>query len=87
MADAIQAKELYLADFARFEDQLDGQRHSSLHSVRKAAIARFAELGFPTTRDEEWKYTSVTPITRVPFQPAAEARLDAGAAAARQPPA
>src|SRR4030095_2639179 len=38
---------------------------------RKDAIRRFAELGFPTTRLEEWKYTNVAPITRIPFQAAA----------------
>ncbi|HEX9870826.1 MAG TPA: Fe-S cluster assembly protein SufD, partial [Candidatus Tectomicrobia bacterium] len=38
--------------------------------LRKAAIARFAELGFPTTHDEEWKYTNVAPIARILFQPA-----------------
>src|SRR4030095_1443881 len=42
---------------------------------RKDAIRRFAELGFPTTRLEEWKYTNVAPITRIPFQ-AAELRWD-----------
>ncbi|MGI9246049.1 MAG: hypothetical protein ACR2I8_05010, partial [Steroidobacteraceae bacterium] len=26
---------------------------------RNAAFARFSELGFPTTRDEAWKYTSL----------------------------
>ncbi|MCC6751935.1 MAG: Fe-S cluster assembly protein SufD [Deltaproteobacteria bacterium] len=31
---------------------------------RERAMARFGELGFPTVKDEEWKYTSVAPITR-----------------------
>jgi Fe-S cluster assembly protein SufD len=46
--------------------------------IRKAAIQRFAELGFPTTKNEEWKYTNVSPIARTAFQPAALAkrRLD-----------
>jgi Fe-S cluster assembly ATP-binding protein len=44
-----------------------------LHRVRKDAIRRFAELGFPTTRLEEWKYTNVAPIARIPFK-AAELR-------------
>ncbi|MFQ5423792.1 MAG: Fe-S cluster assembly protein SufD [Phycisphaerae bacterium] len=33
-----------------------------LAPMRQAAIARFAALGFPTTRDEEWRFTSVAPI-------------------------
>src|SRR5205814_7103170 len=30
-------------------------------------LQRFAELGFPATRDEEWRFTNVTPITRKIF--------------------
>jgi Fe-S cluster assembly protein SufD len=45
-----------------------------LGRIREAAVARFAELGFPTTRQEEWKYTSVEPIARTAF-----ARATAGA--------
>jgi Fe-S cluster assembly protein SufD len=39
-----------------------------LRERRAAAIARFAERGFPTTRDEEWKYTSVAPIAGTEFR-------------------
>ncbi len=39
--------------------------------TRRAAIRRFAELGFPTTKDEEWKYTNLAPIARTAFRPAA----------------
>jgi len=41
-----------------------------LDALRRAAIARFAELGFPTTRDEEWQYTNVAPVARTAFRPA-----------------
>ena len=37
--------------------------------VRRQALERFAALGFPTTRDEEWKYTSVEPLVKTPFAP------------------
>jgi Fe-S cluster assembly protein SufD len=35
-----------------------------LQTLREAAFQRFAELGFPTTHDEEWRFTNVAPITR-----------------------
>lgn len=35
-----------------------------LQALRESAFQRFAELGFPTTHDEEWRFTSVTPIAR-----------------------
>jgi Fe-S cluster assembly protein SufD len=43
--------------------------------LRQAAFARFAELGLPTTQDEDWKYTSLAPLTQIQFAPAAEPRL------------
>ncbi len=57
----------YLSDFERFEKDGATRAASWVHQLRKAAIARFAELGFPTTRHEEWKYTAVAPIASVPF--------------------
>ncbi len=38
-----------------------------LTSLRRTAMARFDEVGFPTTRNEAWKYTDVSPILKVPF--------------------
>lgn len=37
--------------------------------LRGSAIERFAELGFPSVKDEEWKYTNVAPIARMDFNP------------------
>ena len=37
--------------------------------LRENAFARFEELGFPTTKDEEWKYTNVAPIIKQGFTP------------------
>jgi Fe-S cluster assembly protein SufD len=38
-----------------------------LQELREAAFQRFAELGFPTTHDEEWRFTNVAPIARAEF--------------------
>jgi Fe-S cluster assembly protein SufD len=35
-----------------------------LEPVRRRAMDRFAATGFPTARDEEWRFTPVTPITQ-----------------------
>jgi Fe-S cluster assembly protein SufD len=42
-----------------------------VQALRREAMSRFMELGLPTARrgNEDWKYTDVRPITRVPFQP------------------
>ena len=38
--------------------------------LREAAFDQFKELGFPTVKDEEWKYTNVAPLTKLNFQTA-----------------
>jgi Fe-S cluster assembly protein SufD len=68
MMEPKEAKEHYCADFERFEKETVRNGRSWTHPLRKAAISRFAEVGFPTVRDEEWKYTSVAPIVRVRFR-------------------
>jgi Fe-S cluster assembly protein SufD len=60
----------YLSVFQRQQSSLNAVGPSWVESIRKAAIHRFAELGFPTTKNEEWKYTNVSPIARTAFQPA-----------------
>jgi len=65
---------IFLKHFARLEEKL-GQNDGWLHELRTNAIERFAQLGFPTTRLEDWKYTNVGPIATIPFQ-AAELRWD-----------
>jgi len=67
------AREHYLDQFAIGRAQLPGAALPWTWRSREAALARFAERGFPTTRDEEWKYTSVAAIERRPFRVATEA--------------
>src|SRR5258708_1652069 len=43
-----------------------------LFPLRKAGLARFAELGFPTVRNEAWRFTNVAPIAKLPFKPVFE---------------
>jgi Fe-S cluster assembly protein SufD len=40
-----------------------------LQDVRDKAAARFAALGFPTVRDEDWRFTNVSPIAATDFRP------------------
>ena len=37
-------------------------------SIREEAAERFRELGYPTTRIEEWKYTNVAPIAKMQWK-------------------
>src|SRR5271165_4663744 len=38
-----------------------------LKKIRHSAAARAIEIGFPTTRDEEWRFTSVEPALQEPW--------------------
>jgi Fe-S cluster assembly protein SufD len=38
-----------------------------VEAMRRSALERFTTLGFPSTRQEAWKYTSVAPITKTSF--------------------
>jgi len=67
------AREHYLDQFGVARTQLPGAALPWTRRSREAALERFAERGFPTTRDEEWKYTSVAAIERRPFRVVAEA--------------
>ncbi len=74
MIEATQAKkdtDPYLSSFAQLQKELEGKQPPWLQQIRKAAISRFSDLGFPTSRQEEWKYTEVAPIRRTAFKPAA----------------
>src|SRR5476651_1033853 len=44
--------------------------------VRKAGIASFADQGFPTLHDEDWRFTNVAPIAQLPFTLAREAAVN-----------
>jgi Fe-S cluster assembly protein SufD len=54
---------------------------------RRAALARFRETGFPTTRQEEWKYTNLAPAVEVSNRWLKAAAAGAPAEAAASPAA
>ena len=60
----------HVARFERF--QKEAHEPAWMTSLRRAGMARFSEAGFPTLRDEDWRFTNVAPITRLPFKPAFE---------------
>jgi len=55
-------KDTLESSFLVFENELNGQARSLAHQRRREAFARFEDLGFPTKRHEEWKYTNLKPI-------------------------
>jgi Fe-S cluster assembly protein SufD len=58
-------------------DQFTKQPSSPFQGLRQLGFARFTELGFPTTHNEDWRFTNVAPIARRSFQRAEACEVDA----------
>lgn len=63
---ATESKEQYLAAFSQSRSTRPASP-SWLNKLREEGIASFEALGFPTLRNEAWKYTSVEPISSQSF--------------------
>jgi Fe-S cluster assembly protein SufD len=61
------ATDSYLSTFSALEGELARQSSPAVQRLRKAAIARFGEIGFPGPRNEDWKFTNLAPVLRTAF--------------------
>jgi Fe-S cluster assembly protein SufD len=64
---AIQNVESYLGSFTEFEKTASGRELPWLRTLRAESFARFCETGFPTTHDEDWRFTNVAAVARAQF--------------------
>jgi Fe-S cluster assembly protein SufD len=55
-------KEKLVSAYLAFEDNLQGD--SPIHKMRNKAIKRFEKNGFPTKKEEAWKYTSLNSVVK-----------------------
>lgn len=60
-------KSRYTSLFKVYEEGLNGKRDYPISQFRQHAFKEFESESFPTRRDEDWKYTSVTPILNVKY--------------------
>ena len=70
MATTPDHKQLYLDTVAAVRAGLPGQSVPWVRELRATGATRFSDLGFPTTRHEDWKYTNVSAIERQLHAPA-----------------
>ena len=70
MTTALAGTDRYLAEFEDLERRDAAGTPAWLSELRRSAMARFVERGFPTTRDEDWRYTNLAPLAATPFHPA-----------------
>lgn len=63
-------KNVYEANFRQLEKDAPNGAPASVRRLRQEGLARFGELGFPGARDEDWKFTSLASLAKIPFRPA-----------------
>jgi len=68
VAVAIEQLESYLAEFSEFARQNSQDTPLWLRDLRDRAFARFCKVGFPTVRDEDWRFTSLSSVARTQFK-------------------
>ena len=70
----------YVAEYPKLAPELPGQNLPWLQQLRKDALASFSVTGFPSPREEEWRYTNISAIEKKLFSPVlrqAKTALDA----------
>ncbi|HEY5030753.1 MAG TPA: Fe-S cluster assembly protein SufD [Candidatus Angelobacter sp.] len=75
MITATQAPEKYLEIFDQVKTRTADQ-FGWLQKQRQEAFARFAETGFPTTHDEDWRFTNVAAVANTQFELGARVKID-----------
>ncbi|PHQ31026.1 Fe-S cluster assembly protein SufD [Leeuwenhoekiella nanhaiensis] len=58
-------KDKLLSSYLTFQENQDFD--NSIHDIKDAAIKIFEEKGFPTKKDENWKYTSLNSLVKGDF--------------------
>src|SRR5271167_2090104 len=72
---ATEQLETYLESFSDFQKTAAGRDLGWLRKLREDAFARFCDAGFPTTHDEDWRFTNVSAIAKTPFKLATSANV------------
>ena len=49
---------------------------ATIEVLRQEARSRFETLGFPGRSHEEWRFTPLSPVVGIPFEPAPQAAID-----------
>ena len=63
------ADDRYLKNLLQGQSQLSASPLKRLNQLRSNAVNRVNALKLPTKNDEEWRFTDISPLTKVSFQP------------------
>jgi len=59
-----QLKDKLVSSYMVLENELNNPDWAAISGIRQDALHFFEENGFPTKRDEEWKYTNLKPVLK-----------------------
>jgi Fe-S cluster assembly protein SufD len=79
MTTVLEKHEPFLSSYPAFTQTLSPRQPDWLRHLRKHGLERYRHLGWPTPRNEDWKFTNLNPLARIPFEQARQAKLDAAA--------
>ncbi|WP_439584218.1 Fe-S cluster assembly protein SufD [Dyadobacter bucti] len=74
--ETIDLKTRLITDFHARESVMNGEAGSAFHQKKRAALAQFDELGFPTIKNEEWKYSNVRDLISVSYNFNADSSIE-----------
>jgi Fe-S cluster assembly protein SufD len=63
----MELKEKLVSSFLAFENKVDVDIDSNVHDIRSKAFNDFENKGFPTKKDEDWKYTSLNSVLKTDY--------------------
>ncbi len=69
ITEATQKENLYHSAFNQLQNDAVTRAPAWLSQLRERAMQHFSEVGFPSVKEEEWKYTNVAPIVKADFAP------------------
>ena len=80
----MELKEKLVASFLAFENKVSVDTESNVHDIRSNAFDHFEQHGFPTKKDEEWKYTSLNSVLKHDYNVLSETENDIELAAVKK---
>jgi Fe-S cluster assembly protein SufD len=83
MSVTTNAPSSYLQNLLGDQPRMAASPQAWLNKLRSSAVETVSELTIPTTRDEEWRFTDISLLTKVSLQPA-HAAIKLGTAEVKQ---
>lgn len=74
MAVTVDSLGKYIEEYPEIQLTLPGQGLVWLDQLRRLSLSQFSTHGFPTIREEDWRYTNVMPLIKKSFQSAVTKR-------------